>query len=368
MSGQVRAMSATSDTPHWFVLNHIGTSLRDMARKAIDRFNSWQSTDLELFAPTYVVREEKDGAYRMRTVNLTFHYVFVRGTLSQLRLLCAQDNGFSFLLDRTSAFRYAIISDREMMNFKNIARAYHNCLPYFTLDDIDLEEGDLVEVINGAFPGLIGRYMPHHRSTSGDIVLHVYNNVGTIAFNVKATDVRVLEFSNKTTRANDQIDAFTPHLLKALRHYHAEEPLPSPLLAKLSIFCSRMETARLNNRKLNAKLQALLYTASTILGNRPSAHAARERYDHVKASLTNPWTIALISLLFSIADNNPVSSLPPLPSQSPDAAAGLSQGESKAPLSKSQQQIAAEYAYYLASPLPETASAAGNPPKNSLPK
>ena len=82
----------------------------------------------------------------------------------------------------------------------NIARAYKNCLPYFSLEDIDLEDGDLVEVINGDMPGLIGVYIPKPKSKTGDIVLSIYNKVGTIAFDIKAKDVRVLEFSKNYTR------------------------------------------------------------------------------------------------------------------------------------------------------------------------
>ncbi|MDE5795672.1 MAG: hypothetical protein K2H75_01040, partial [Muribaculaceae bacterium] len=221
------APDSRPDKPAWYVLNYIGGTIRNLAQKEVERFNSWNDTALELFAPTYVVREEKQGEIKFRTISLTFHYVFVRGTFAEVKRLCAQPNGFSFLIDHGSAERYAIIDDRQMVNFKNIARAYKNCLPYFPLDEIDLEDGDLVEVVKGDFPGLVGTFMPKAKSKTGNIVLNVYNKVGTIAFDVKATDVRVLEFSSHSTRANDQIDAFVPHLLKALRYFDKDEELPT---------------------------------------------------------------------------------------------------------------------------------------------
>lgn len=326
------------DLPYWFVLNHLGFAFQDMARKAIDKFNASQPCNLELFAPTYVVKEEKNGEVKMKTVNLTYHYVFVKGLLSDVKTLCSQSNGFSFLIDHGNpGQRYATVSDREMANFKTVARAYKNCLPYFSLDDIDLEEGDLVEVIKGDFPGLIGTYMPKAKSNTGNIVLNVYNNVGTIAFNVKATDVRVLEFSRKSTRANDQIDAFVPHLLQALRHFHADEPLPARLAAKLTVFCSRMEIAHLNNRKLDARLQAILTAANHILGNTEAAANSKARYDKIGTAVTNEWTTALISLIFAIVNNDPAGLQP--------AAARLEQNP---PTSKAQQMLIAEYAYYTA--------------------
>ena len=337
------ASELQEDTPRWYVLNHIAPPFLKQAEKIVEKFNLVQSGNLELFNPTYVVRELRNGQMRMRTVNLTFHYVFVRGTFAQIKLLCSQDNGFSFLLDRGSESKYAVIPDRDMAGFKTIARAYKNCLPYFALDDIDLEEGDLVEVVNGDFPGLIGIYMPKAKSKSGDIVLNVYNNVGTIAFDVKASDVRVLEFSTKNTRVNDQIDAFVPNLLKALRHFQDNSDIPASLLAKLTVFARRMEIARLNNRKLNAKLQALLFAANYILGNTEAASAARAKYDRLDDSVTNPWTRALINLIFAVTESNPgllfSDTLPSLTATS-----------------KLQTAVAEEYRHYLALLAPRCAT------------
>ncbi len=332
------------DTPRWYVLNFIGSSARDLAQKAIDRYNAAAANPLELFAPTYVVREERQGELKFRTVSLTFHYVFVRGPFDDVKSLCALSNGFSFLIDRGSQDRYAIIDDRKMAHFKNIARAYKNCLPYFPIDQIDLEAGDLVEVVSGDFPGLVGYYMPRPKSTSGNILLNVFNNVGTVAFDVRATDVRVLEFARRTTRANDQIDAFVPHLLKALRLYAAGDPLTTPLAAKLSAFCGRLGAARINNRKLDARLQALLYAANHIIGNTAEARRHLTRYHDLSPAVTNPWTRALITLILTLT-------------AAPDTATTQLRATyhtltQLTPTSKSQHDLLTEYLHHLPTTIP----------------
>lgn len=321
---------------NWYVLNFIGSSYRELPQKVIDRFNIANDLELELFAPTYVMREEKDGEVKFRTVNLTFHYVFVKGLFEDIKRLCLQLNGFSFLLDRSNEDRYAVIDDKRMMHFKNIARAYKNCLPYFSLEDVELEDGDLVEVVKGDFPGLVGYYMPNPKSKTGNIILNVFNNVGTIAFNVKVTDVRVLEFSKNSTRANDQIDAFVPNLLKALRYFNQNEPLPGALAAKLSVFCGRMGVIRLNNRKLDAKLQMLLYAANYIIDNSLEAEMAWNKFRTVKDAVTNEWTQGMIDIIFAIISKNPER-----------LAAGYDKLKSAPTLSKAQQMILSEYSYYL---------------------
>ncbi len=263
----------------WYVLNHIGNSLyQDMAQRSVDLFNRIEHADLELFAPTHVVREEKDGKVYMKRLRLAYHYVFVRGELSDIKLMCSRNNGFSFLINHAGAERYAIVPDYEMYSFREIARAYENCLPYFSLADINLESGDLVEVINGDFPGLIGTFVPKPKSKMGNVVLMVDHNWGTVAYNINVADVRVLHFAANTTRAYDQIDAFVPNLLKALRCFHSNRPMTSALTSKLSVFSSRMEVVKLNNPKLDTKLQALLCVSNYLLGNRNESMHFLRRY------------------------------------------------------------------------------------------
>lgn len=293
------------EEPRWYVLNHIGNiPYQDLAGKTIDRFNKTHDTSLELFAPTYVTKEVKDGKACMRRLRLAFHYVFVKGRFDDIKSLCAQNNGFSFLINHSGCERYAVINDAEMKHFREIARVYENCLPFYSLEDIDLEEGDLVEVVNGDFPGLIGTFMPRAKSNSGNVVLMVDRNWGTIAYDIKASDVRVLQFAAKSTRAYDQIDAFVPQLLKAVRSYHSHTPLPTSLSSKINIFCQRLGIVKLNNVKLQAKLFALLSVANFLIGNMESYQVFRERFANLRHSVSNSWTEALILLLFSTTETD----------------------------------------------------------------
>lgn len=288
----------------WYVLNFVGRSSKSCASKEVESFNARHSTSIQLFAPTYIMREERQGEIKIRTVNLTFHYVFVRGTIYEVKTLCSESNGFSFLINHSGNERYAVIDDTRMTQFMNIARAYKNCLPYFSIDEVDLEDGDLIEVVKGDFPGLVGTFMPKAKSKKGNVILTIFNNVGTVAFDVNVSDVRVLEFSKNATRANDQIDAFVPQLFQALRLFDKGETLSKSLAAKLSVFCGRMEVVKINNRKLNARLQMLLYAANHIIGNLSEAAKALNRYEDLKDSVTNEWSILAIALISSVITKN----------------------------------------------------------------
>lgn len=293
------------------MLNHIGANSNNAAQKAVQRFNDATGANLELFAPTYVVRESVDGKTVFRNASLTFHYVFVRGTLEAVSQLCKlSTNRFSFVLNRSSVGRYAVIDDRRMLQFKNIAKVYSHRLPCYTIQEIELEEGDLVEVTSGVFAGLTGRFIPKPRTAMGNIVLEVYGKLVTIAYDVKSADVRILEFAENTTRANDQIDAIVPHLLQALRLFHEGKELPQSLTARLSVFCRRLEKAQLKNRKLDARLQPILYAADMIIGQEAEAALHLGRFNSISVCVTNPWTRALNRLLLTIpSSRNPSAAL-----------------------------------------------------------
>lgn len=292
---------------HWFVLNHIKQTNAKAAtpQAEVNRFNAINNDSLELFAPTFVRMVEHNGKPVCKSEPLTFHYVFVRGTSDDVKQLCSLPNGFSFVLNHSGESKYVTVSDKNMADFKAIARAYSNSLPCFSPDDITLEDGDLVEVVYGDFPGLTGTYIPKKGGKTGNIYIAVSHDLASVVYNIRAEYVRVLEFAKGSKRAYDQIEAFIPKLFKALRLYAADEPIPAPILSPLVIFCRRMSAVRIDNPKLDAKLQALLMCATHILGDTDSHTIAATRFARRHNAITSPWLQALILLLQAVTTHTP---------------------------------------------------------------
>ncbi|WP_286527970.1 hypothetical protein [Duncaniella freteri] len=300
-------LTAQSEPRKWYVLNYIPTSMVKSERSAVmtlQRFNNLVGTDLEIFAPKICSVVNAAGKNIKVERPLTYHYVFVKGESHLVKQLCGMTNGFSFVLNRGNTQRYAVVGDKQMSDFKRIADRYKNLLPFFSLEDIDLEDGDKVEVIEGDFPGLVGYYFPKNKSTSGNIVLKVTQNLGTIAYDIKAKYVKVLEFSKNSRRGYDQIDAFIPKLYSALRKYNSREKLTDAEISVLTIFSRRMEVVAFNNHKIEAKLSAILMVANRILGNYDAESCARERFEKRLNSITSVMTKAFVALITAVADNN----------------------------------------------------------------
>ena len=291
----------------WFVLNHIpptGGGRQASAAYAVEACNRWYGTSIDLFAPTIVRDIVRSGRHIMTEAPLTYHYVFVHGDLEEVKKLCSLTNGFSFVLNPADPERrYAVVPERDMHTFRTVALAYSNNLPFLDLKEVDLEAGDLVEIVEGDFPGLQGYYMPRPKTSTGDIILTASSGLGTVVYNIKARYVRVLEFSRHSRRAYDQIDAYVPRLFSAMREYHAGHSPQRSDLTAMTIFTRRMDQLNTGNPKLQAKLHALLWATYTILGQQQEAAANRSNLDRLAENVTLPAQRALIALLSGVLDH-----------------------------------------------------------------
>lgn len=288
----------------WHVLTFVPESLtisRHRPTYWVEKYNARSGESLEVFAPTFI---SCTGKGKKGTVKpLAFHYVFVRGANFAIRGLCSLNLGFKPLLARNGADRWATVDDERMRSFMIIASHYSNSLPYYNLENVNLEEGDLVEVVDGDFPGLVGRYFPKRRSSYGNIVLRVSQNLGTVAYDINARFIRILEFGGDGRRMFDRLDAFVPVLYAALRKYHLGIPLQEDETTELVIFQRRMGSVRSGGRKARMKLQALLTVTEIILG-KVQEDEIPTRFDSLHVSETSVALQAFIMLLCGVVTRN----------------------------------------------------------------
>ena len=230
-----------------------------------------------------------------------------RNIRSSERISSASTSAGAKLVSAASSARYVSLSDAEIQAFRIIARAYSNRLPYYRPTDIDLIDGDEVEVVSGPFAGLKGTFIARRGTPHGNIVVNATGQIGSIAYNIKADTIRILRFAKDSRRAYDQIDAFLPKLRAALEVYRANQSLTPAQAAPLNIFTRRFAVTDIPGAKLDAKLQALLAVANEILGNREAAAQAMERYRKRLPHVTNPATIALLRELIPSPDDDTAS-------------------------------------------------------------
>jgi len=263
----------------------------------VDRFNAATSAGIEIFAPTFVEMVHKNGKVKMLERPLLFHYVFANGDMASVKSLCRHVGGFSFVMNPDGEERYATISDASMEAFKTIARFYGNRLPCFVADRVEFEEGDVVQIVSGDFAGLTGTYVSRKGASRGNILVAVTQKLAAVVYDIPAEYVRVLKFAHNSKRVYDHIDACVGRLLPALRVYHSGGRLSARTVEQLTVFCRRFGTVKLDNNKVEAKLQMLLMAANILLGDMQGYREAEARFGRVATAITNRRTLALKCLL-----------------------------------------------------------------------
>lgn len=286
----------------WHILNYVPPlgSRRSALPGIISSFNSALERPVELFAPTFISLESKEGHVHKTEKPLLYHYIFVRGNEADVKQLCLTRQGFSYVIDRSGdTRRHLTVDDDTMSRFMLIAEYYGNRLPCFPLEEINLEEGDKVQIVSGPCAGLSGTYISRKGAKTGNVLIAIDGAMAAVVYDVKADYVRVLEFARDTRRVYDQLDSFTIRLLSSPEAYSS---VHSPLVPAATVFSRRLGIVSLHNPKVDARLQALLYAAYEILGDTPSAALARAKYEALESHITNPWTRALCQWLLGDPD------------------------------------------------------------------
>lgn len=307
----------------WYILNYIPPpgARRSALPAVVDAFNEALAkrfpkgavTPVELFAPTFVSLVSEGGHVRQSERPLLYHYIFVRGDEAAVKALCAECQGFSFVIDHTGSRRHLSVSDATLEQFRLIARFYSGQLPCFPLEGINLEEGDRVQIVSGPCAGLEGTYITRKGARSGNILVSVDGSMAAVVYDIKAEYVRVLEFARDSRRLYDHLDAFASKLSEFLSSRSLPElktgcvsQADLRVLAAASSFVSRLSKVKVPNPKIAAKLFVLLYAAYSLLADAPRAASAFARYEALASNVTNPKTQEFISLILTSFPPKPI--------------------------------------------------------------
>lgn len=277
----------------WYILNYIPPA--GHRRSELPHLIRRYSDEIEVFAPTFIQLITEDGKVKKTEKPLLYHYIFVKGDEKGIKRLCMEEEGFSFVIDRTGLGRHLSLSDEAVEQFRIIARYYAGKLPCYPLDGISLEEGDKVEIVNGPCAGLRGTYISRKGGRSGNILIALDSAMAAIVYDVKADFVKVLEFARDSRRVYDQLDAFT---MRILPFFSSRPPVFTMRdVANANVFITRLESVKLHNPKLDAKLQLLLYAAFKLLSRETEAKDALMKFEKLSAHVTNNWTKILVALI-----------------------------------------------------------------------
>jgi transcription antitermination factor NusG len=258
-------------SPQWYVLSS------KSGIKSLEEQFSVLSTSrverggmpVEYFLPTCIEQSSRSGRAVIRRKKLIGSYIFIRDCLTNIMEMthCVDSLWLLPHPDHDNGKRYMTISDHEMYVFKAVANAYANELPCYPIEAVDLEEGDLVQIVGGEFDGMKGRLRCSQGRNGGKVMMAVGNLFLISTPDIKPQYIRILQFGKGNRHPYRQFEAHVPRALQALRHQWGKDTsdgLTTEDLASMTVFTGRfeaLEPATVNIASQHAALMLLSYAA-----------------------------------------------------------------------------------------------------------
>lgn len=169
-------MNKNTSTPAWYVFYCKSRTEKKLAENL-------EQKGFSIFLP--LVKSKRAWSDRIKVVALPLfpNYIFVYCTSAQVPKILS----FSHIVGAVRQNgQWAVLREQEKVQIEQVLSAG---IP-FELEDIQIEEGDLVEISAGALKGIQGRVLRHQGTTRVAITLDVLNKSIMVA--VPWTEIRKL--------------------------------------------------------------------------------------------------------------------------------------------------------------------------------
>lgn len=322
--------------PFWYILTvaRANDKTHTELERRVERFNRPSGKDsmpagsgLQLFAPTYV--EMRDRGNRVQRIRkpLACNYIFLRGYLDTLRRFRSLYADYNLIRDRARD-GYLTVSDHDLDNFRRVANAYRNNMPCFRPDEVELQKGDRVRILQeGPFHGVEGVLVTSKGKDGGRVVISIANLLAVETVEISPAYIQVIEFAKGSKHIYDKLDSFEPRLRKAINILLKKRVLASgndlgvidksvgrsekigltgsasgikltlEESAPLDYFLRRFGKVTPESPKTAARLECLLMAAAALTGRTEEWRHHRTLFLKSLPSVTNPATrIRLLSL------------------------------------------------------------------------
>ncbi len=289
----------TEETPHWYVLTVLRSSLQACEQLAAhaDEFNARSAARLECFAPTFVdVTARDNGRGRIRKP-LLYNYIFIRGTLPQLRRFHNSYPAYNLIPTgekREAPTDYRYVPDDEMTQFMRIAQAYEHAVPCFSPSEIDLEQGDRVRIVGGQFSGVEGVLLSQKGRDGGRVIVRITDMLAVETLDIAPQYLQIVEFAKGGKHVYDKIESYLPKARRALANSLLRKGPDASDLAAVNYFLTRYGQVSLPPAsKIRGKYTALLMLSHRVLGRTNEYERCKQEYLEFLPQITNPETRAM---------------------------------------------------------------------------
>lgn len=308
---------------NWYLLRFSQMSVKRMREKL-------EATGLEFFLPSYTVVENRRKTMIRVERALMFNMLFVRSTLSRCvefvvanpnvnfmvkhsedhpsvslnQLKSDVDDGFAY---DEATFRYVIvIPERQMEMFiKAVQVRESGLVPYMKPTEVDLEKGDKVRIVGGAYDGIEGILESQQGKDGGTVFVHLQNFLATRTTEIRPEFIKIIEFAKGGKHMYKKFDSFMTRGHRCvLAHINNENITPRDI-SYLNVFTRRFCDLHTPTVNMTAKLRLFMFIAYTCLGDAENAENFRSLLvDYLPEIKSEPMLFKCNLYLYALTADN----------------------------------------------------------------
>lgn len=219
---------------------------------------------LEYFLPTRFVLQDIGGRRLRIERPVVFNFIFVRGTIFQVKDFCRKNQGLHLVYrrrfidekDNSEEKLVLAVSDHEMSMFSRTIGEYNQEVPFIKPTEVDLEKGDYVRILEGPFAGVEGVLMSQQGKDGGRVLVSLSKVIAVPTLEIEPQYLQILSFAPKGKHLYKKFDSFMSKARRALRNSLSGK-LEKKDVTTLNNFKARFSC--LKTQTVNSRLKLLVY-------------------------------------------------------------------------------------------------------------
>ena len=279
--------------PKWYVL--IAYKQEENASKDLEKEIAYRKagglSEIRYFAPIYYALKGAEGKKQRVKKPLLPNYVFIRATLDEIFQFKKEHAYLKFHKPRINgaASEYVVVPDAEMESFIRVAHAYGQDVVYYRPDEVDLEKGDRVRIIGGAFDGVEGILQCQQGKSGGQVVVEIPHVASVCTWTIEPQYIEILSFAPEARRLYNNLEAFFTKARGALLNFYSSDGVNDSDVAALGDFVRRLQHLKTDTKNAESKLLILLLMSHTVLRNEEERKTLLQRchdfLPHIKSDM-----------------------------------------------------------------------------------
>ncbi len=246
-----------------------------------------------VFYPTYFEKFGKPGHIQTVIRPKISGYAFMRGIRSDVAAFCMSVSGVSMSAVKEGRgkqifYRPMTVGDAEMECFMEAVNKMEGEMKLFDPRDIDLTEGDQIQVVGGPFDGIEGVLIAQQGKDGGMVYIRLNDSLYGSTLQIESSQIRIMAFGKGNRHVYDKLRSVRRRIESAAPVFASGRSISPREQQAFQFFLQRYGDVRLDTTRQRIEFLLALHTIHTLLrqDDQPQGQRVLGQLQEISDSLT----------------------------------------------------------------------------------